>query len=87
MDIKRHLAAAAVAAGVALSGAPPAQAAPQKDQPVSIPLADSFGDVLSGAEYTIMVRLSGKLITADQDNVIQWEDKAGSSQRWRIIST
>ncbi|MBQ8122622.1 MAG: family 43 glycosylhydrolase [Ruminococcus sp.] len=87
MDIKRHLAAAAVAAGVALSCAPPAQAAPQKDQPVSIPLADSFGDVLSGAEYTIMVRLSGKLITADQDNVIQWEDKAGSSQRWRIIST
>ena len=49
--------------------------------------ADSFGDVLSGAEYTIMVRLSGKLITADNTgNVIQWEDKGDNSQRWKIVS-
>ncbi len=55
--------------------------------PDTLYYADSFGDVLSGAEYTIMVRLSGKLITADNTgNVIQWEDKGDQSQRWKIVS-
>lgn len=50
--------------------------------------ADSFGDVICGANYTIMVRLNGKFITAESSgNVCQWEDLGGdSSQKWKIIS-
>lgn len=49
--------------------------------------ADSYGDVISGADYTIMVRLSGKYITARPDgNVEQWESTYGDSQVWHIRS-
>lgn len=48
---------------------------------------DADERILSGAEYTIRVRLSGKMLTADADNVQQWEDKADASQRWRIVKT
>ena len=53
---------------------------------VSIPCADSVGNVPGGTDYTIMVRLSGKYLTADKDNVIQWENKSDSSQKWRIVA-
>ena len=47
--------------------------------------ADELNRIVSGAEYTITVRLSGKLITAaDDGNVQQWESRGDSSQRWRI---
>lgn len=55
-------------------------------QPVSVPYADSVGRVPGGTEYTIMVRLSGKYLTADDGNVIQWEGKSDSSQTWRILA-
>ena len=49
--------------------------------------ADALEKIVSGAEYTIMVRLSGKFITAASDgNVQQWEAKGDSSQRWRIVA-
>lgn len=49
--------------------------------------ADTVGDVICGCDYTIMVRLSGKFITAASDgNVHQWEKLSGDSQTWRIIS-
>ena len=51
----------------------------------SIYYADDFGEIISGAEYSIMVRLSGKLVTSGEDgNVIQWEDTGSVSQKWRI---
>ena len=47
--------------------------------------ADALEKIVSGAEYTIMVRLSGKFITAASDgNVQQWEAKGDSSQRQRL---
>ena len=49
--------------------------------------ADSYGEVISGADYTIMVRLSGKYITAANDgNVHQWEKLGDNSQVWHIES-
>ena len=49
--------------------------------------ADSSGDVVSGADYTLMVRLSGKYVTAASDgNIHQWEKLSGKSQHWKIIS-
>ena len=49
--------------------------------------ADSFGEVISGSDYNIMVRLSGKYITADTDgNVVQWEATGSDRQVWRISS-
>ena len=54
---------------------------------VTADFADSYGEVISGADYTIMVRLSGKYITAASDgNVQQWEKKGDSSQIWHIES-
>ena len=53
-------------------------------QPVSVPYADEVGRVPAGTEYTIMVRLSGKYLTADKSNVIQWETKGDASQKWVI---
>lgn len=56
------------------------------DTAVSWDFADSYGDVISGADYTIMVRLSGKYITACSDgNVEQWGRTDGNSQIWRIV--
>ncbi|MBR4626961.1 MAG: family 43 glycosylhydrolase [Ruminococcus sp.] len=49
--------------------------------------ADSYGEVISGLDYNIMVRLSGKYITAGTDgNVIQWEDNGSDAQLWHITS-
>ena len=54
---------------------------------VTADFADSYGEVISGADYTIMVRLSGKYITASSDgNVRQWEKTGDSSQIWHIES-
>ena len=48
--------------------------------------ADTADDVICGCDYTIMVRLSGKYITAAADgNVHQWEKLGNASQQWRII--
>ncbi|MBR2087516.1 MAG: RICIN domain-containing protein, partial [Oscillospiraceae bacterium] len=56
--------------------------------PAGAAFADTKGDVPSGASYTIMSRLSGKYMTAGEDgNVLQWEQQAGDSQIWQIIST
>ena len=53
-----------------------ADSAGKTDAPLSAVCADSYGEVVSGCEYTIMVRLSGKYLTAAQDgNVCQWESK------------
>lgn len=63
----------------------PADAAAAGQQPVTLQSADAAGKVLSGAEYTFMVRLSGKYITADTDgNLIQWEQRADASQHFII---
>ena len=49
--------------------------------------ADAGSRLVSGAEYTIMVRLSGKFITAASDgNVQQWENLHNDTQTWRIVT-
>ena len=56
--------------------------------PAGAAYADTARDVLSGADYTIMSRLSGKFMTAGEDgNVLQWEKQDGDSQTWRIFAT
>ncbi|MBQ6251850.1 family 43 glycosylhydrolase [Ruminococcus sp.] len=80
--LKRVLAAASTAALVA-AACPPVQSFAV----VSVDYADSFGEVISGGDYTIMVRLSGKYITAASDgNVHQWEKLGDNSQVWHIES-
>ena len=80
--LKRVLAAAGTAALVITACPVSVRAA------VTADFADSYGEVLSGADYTIMVRLSGKYITAASDgNVQQWEKKGDSSQIWHIESS
>lgn len=54
--------------------------------PVTAPYVNKAAGIVSGADYTIMVRLSGKYITAAADgNIQQWESKGNASQKWRII--
>lgn len=63
------------------AGSSAAAAAPA----VSVRCADTAGRVLSGTEYTFMVRLSGKFITADTDgNLIQWEQRNDASQHFTV---
>ena len=64
----------------------PAEQGTAAGQPaVTLSCADTAGRVLSGAEYTFMVRLSGKYITADTDgNLIQWEGRGDASQRFTV---
>lgn len=79
-----RIAASILASAMAMSSVsfPAAQAA---DHAVEFGYADSFGDVLSGSEYTIMVRLSGKYVTARPDgNAEQWEKASDGSQNWII---
>ncbi len=78
----KRLFAAAGAAALAFTACPvTARAA------VTADYADSYGEVISGADYTIMVRLSGKYITAANDgNVHQWEKLGDDSQIWHIES-
>jgi len=79
--LKRMLAAASAAALV-VSVCPANVSAT-----VKVDFADSYGEVISGADYTIMVRLSGKYITAASDgNVHQWEKLGDNSQVWHIES-
>ena len=65
----KRLFAAAGAAALAFTACPvTARAA------VAADYADEYGEIISGADYTIMVRLSGKYITAANDgNIHQWE--------------
>lgn len=54
--------------------------------PVTAPYVNKAAGIVSGADYTIMVRLSGKYITAATDgNIQQWESKGDTSQSWKII--
>ena len=82
MNRLKKLLAAAGAAALAFSACPvTVQAA------VTADYADEYGEVISGADYTIMVRLSGKFITAASDgNVHQWEKLGDDSQIWHIES-
>ena len=82
MKVLKSLLAAAGAAALAMTACPvTAQAA------VTADFADEYGEVISGADYTIMVRLSGKYITAASDgNVHQWEKLGDDSQVWHIES-
>jgi len=60
----------------------------EKSSDISVDYADSYKEIISGEEYTIMVRLSGKFITADKSgNVHQWEKLDGNSQKWKIVTT
>ncbi|MBR2912903.1 MAG: RICIN domain-containing protein, partial [Oscillospiraceae bacterium] len=53
--------------------------------PYSWDFADERNEIVSGAAYTMMVRLSGKFITAAEDgNVHQWENLGDASQQWII---
>jgi len=62
------------------------QASQYSQKTVHIPYADTSKDIISGAEYTIMVRLSGKYITAQSNgNVCQWENLQNASQKWKIF--
>lgn len=82
-------AAVAVCGGLLAAVAPiPASArTADSSELLSAVYADSYGDVVSGADYTIMVRLSGKFVTAASDgNVCQWEKLGDKSQQWRIVS-
>ena len=70
------LTAAAAITGIRVSAA----------NPVTAPYVNKAAGIVSGADYTIMVRLSGKFITAASDgNVLQWEMLGDASQKWRII--
>ena len=82
MNRLKRLLAAASAAALAFAACPvTAQAA------VTADFADEYGEVISGADYTIMVRLSGKYVTAANDgNVHQWEKLGDDSQVWHIES-
>ncbi|MBQ6034460.1 MAG: RICIN domain-containing protein, partial [Ruminococcus sp.] len=82
MNGLKRLLAAASAAALAFAACPvTAQAA------VTVDFADEYGEVISGADYTIMVRLSGKYVTAANDgNVHQWEKLGDDSQVWHIES-
>lgn len=54
--------------------------------PVTAPYISKSAGIVSGADYTIMVRLSGKFITASENgNVHQWEALGNASQKWKII--
>ena len=91
--MKKFLKSAAmtVSAGLAITSAPvslPVNAInADGSEMVSAVYADTFGDVVCGTEYTIMVRLSGKYVTASGDgNVHQWEKLDDKSQQWKIVS-
>ena len=89
MKKRARLAALVICSVTAAASVPVPASARSSDasEPLSAVYADSFGDVVSGTDYTIMVRLSGKFVTAASDgNVHQWERLGGKSQQWRIVS-
>ena len=64
----------------------PVQSANAASGIVSASYADSAKQIPFGTDYTIMVRLSGKFITADTNgNVMQWAARGDDSQNWRIV--
>ena len=80
MNRMKSILAAATAAALVFSSCPVTVRAV-----VNADFSDEYGEVISGADYTIMVRLSGKYITAASDgNVQQWERKGDSTQIWHI---
>ena len=80
MNRMKSILAAATAATLVFSSCPVTVRAV-----VNADFSDEYGEVISGADYTIMVRLSGKYITAASDgNVQQWERKGDSTQIWHI---
>ncbi|MCR4760805.1 MAG: family 43 glycosylhydrolase [Oscillospiraceae bacterium] len=63
----------------------PASGAKAAAPAVCASYADSAKRIAFGTDYTIMVRLSGKFITAASDgNVEQWEARGDGSQSWYI---
>ncbi len=89
MKVQGKMTALLISAAVIAQALPAVSTVTAAGEPpvVSAVYADSEGDVVSGAEYTIMVRLSGKYVTAASDgNVHQWEKLDGDSQKWKIIS-
>lgn len=85
---KRKLTALACVLSVLFSPKSAISYAADQDKSVNWDHADSYGEIISGADYTIMVRLSGKYITACSDgNVEQWGGTGDASQIWRIVST
>ena len=88
MNLFRRTVPAVFAAATAISGLSLTAGSVKYDRQnpnLSIYYADDCGDVISGANYNIMVRLSGKFFTADSSgNVIQWDDNGSDSQKWHI---
>ena len=88
MKTKRTFAALSAAVLTALSAGTFPQAEQASAAQFTAEYADTAGRVISGATYTVMSRLSGKLITAEADgNAAQWSPNGESSQQWQIIST
>lgn len=92
MNKKARLAAATVSAAVLAQCVPSANAVTvtetAQSPAVSAEMVCGSEDIVSGGEYTIMVRLSGKFVTAGTDgNVHQWENLDNNLQRWKIVST
>ena len=56
------------------------------EKPVSVRYVDDSKNIISGAEYTIMIKLSNKYIAADNNGNVQQWDKNGSSTKWCIES-
>lgn len=82
MERSKRLIALSCCAALAFSACPVTAKAM-----VTADCADEYGEVISGGDYNIMVRLSGKFVTAGSDgNVQQWEKKGDSSQIWHIES-
>lgn len=84
--LKKYIAAAAALLTASLTLAAPAKVTAVQPG-VCAHYADENCEIISGCDYTIMVRLSGKFITASSDgNVNQWEMTDSDSQIWHIES-
>lgn len=81
---KRHFAAALLAGCILCTI--PAAFADTAGTAVNASYADAAKKIPFGTDYNIMVRLSGKLITASANgNIEQWESRGDTSQAWRIV--
>jgi len=87
MKTKRFVAAvsAVLLAASAASGIT-SDASAAEDLIITAEYADTAKRIISGAEYTITARLSGKCMTAQNDgNVWQWEPMNTEDQHWQIV--
>ena len=84
-NIKKISVLAALTAAALLSAAAVPFMQAEAAQGVTTPYACPAAKIISGAEYQIMVRLSGKYITAAGGNIEQWGKKDDTSQNWKII--